>query len=129
MPRRFRHALFSDTLEPKPLMNNTQFNVPVFRGTEGLVNVEDFIQGVRKKALEANRHLDLQWTAMLAAAHLSGEALHWHFALDESIQNDWNLLTRALLDRYATTKPNANPSQARLSLHMRTRYSYYDSTI
>ncbi|KAG8946977.1 hypothetical protein FRC04_011273 [Tulasnella sp. 424] len=96
-----------------------------FRGL-GASEAEDFIRAVNRIALAANKSNDSSWKADLASTAFSGEALRWFRSLSPKIQNDWDALQDALLERYApeqslpdysdkdsdSTTPNPAPAAA-----------------
>lgn len=45
--------------------------------------------------------------ADLAALHFSGDALKWYESLDDDVQQDWNLLRKAVTRKYGDDRTEA----------------------
>ncbi|KAG8979619.1 hypothetical protein FRB90_008045, partial [Tulasnella sp. 427] len=60
---------------------------------------------VKGVALKEGKVRDLKWTAAFASSLFFGNALRWLEGLDEGIQHDWNLMRRAILQRWAIEDP------------------------
>lgn len=72
---------------------------PVFNGSDG-AEAEDFVTAVRRRAFAEGRQRDQAWMADYAATCLKGNAVRWFQALDREVREDWELLSRALLERW-----------------------------
>lgn len=70
-----------------------------FDGAEG-IQYEEFLQRIRRIAFREGQSRNSPWIADLAALHFSGDALKWYEGLDDSTQQDWNLLKRAVVTKY-----------------------------
>lgn len=68
----------------------------VFEGNDR-TECEAFVHAVRNYARAAGKSRDNDWIVDFVAACLLGEALHWYEELEPAVQNDWNLLRKALL--------------------------------
>ncbi|KAG8895850.1 hypothetical protein FRC00_006805 [Tulasnella sp. 408] len=77
-----------------------------FEGKGGK-EAEDFVAAVKKIALKQGKHQDSEWTAAFASSCFCGTALRWFEDLDETVQSDWKLLRRAILQQW--------PAEARTS--------------
>ncbi|KAG8940438.1 hypothetical protein FRC04_005265 [Tulasnella sp. 424] len=90
---------------PDPSELESEISNPVkdeeftFNGVDGL-GYEDFLQQVRRVAFNEGKSRDASWMADLAVLHLSGEALTWFETLFDDVQQDWNLLKRAIFQKY-----------------------------
>ncbi|KAG8957120.1 hypothetical protein FRC00_004450, partial [Tulasnella sp. 408] len=60
----------------------------------------EFLQRIRRSAFQKGKSRDSTWMADRAALHFSGSALKWYESLDEGVQQDWNLLRKALAGKY-----------------------------
>lgn len=80
-----------------------------FSGLNGL-QYGRFIHEIRVRAHKSGKSGDTEWMIGLASASLTGDALRWHVSLDPSIQNNWALLQRAMLEHYYD--PASRPGEA-----------------
>ncbi|KIO21942.1 hypothetical protein M407DRAFT_28498 [Tulasnella calospora MUT 4182] len=71
----------------------------VFNGTNG-TSYQDFIQQIRRIAFSQHRSREFAWMADFAALHFSGDALDWYESLDNEVQKDWDLLRKAMAQKY-----------------------------
>lgn len=71
----------------------------MFRGIDG-TECEDFIFAIRQRAFSEGKIKDNDWALALASVSFARGALRWFTTLDDSIQNDWVLLQKALLARF-----------------------------
>ncbi|KAG8975872.1 hypothetical protein FRB90_009392 [Tulasnella sp. 427] len=55
---------------------------------------------VQQRARAEGKSRDNEWIVDLVAACLTGDALRWYVDLEESVQNDWKLLRKAMLRQY-----------------------------
>lgn len=74
----------------------------MFDGSDG-ADAEDFVLAVQQKAYAEGKQRDKIWISDLVAASLARDALRWYAALEPTIQDDWKLLSKALLNRFCTT--------------------------
>ncbi|KAG8896589.1 hypothetical protein FRB99_008822 [Tulasnella sp. 403] len=72
-----------------------------FSGSGG-EECEEFISAVRHYAFELGKQRDNQWIADFASTAFSGDALRWFMTLDVTVQGDWRLLAKALLEKYSS---------------------------
>lgn len=72
----------------------------IFDGVSG-IDCHDFIQSIRQYAFDEGKSRDNAWIADMAALRFSGPALKWFNSLDDATQEDWKLLQRAILRKYA----------------------------
>ncbi|KIO28617.1 hypothetical protein M407DRAFT_22203 [Tulasnella calospora MUT 4182] len=84
----------------------------VFTGGGGGEECEMFIVSVKKQAFKAGKATDGTWSAQFAGTCFAGAALRWYDDLDDATQNDWGLLRKALLARYAPSKSESGISIA-----------------
>lgn len=61
---------------------------------------EEFVATVNRTALKEGKHKDPEWIAFFASSCFSGVALRWLADLDYEVTYDWNLLRRAILQRW-----------------------------
>lgn len=76
---------------------------PVFDGSDGAA-AERFVTAVRRRAFAAGKYNDKAWTAAYAATCLEGSAVRWYGGLDEEVQDDWRLLSQALLEQWPMSR-------------------------
>lgn len=76
--------------------------MPLFDGSDS-ADAEDFIHAIRAKAYSEGKDNDEAWILRLVRASLTRDALRWHTGLDPAIRKDWDLLEKALLERFCTT--------------------------
>lgn len=79
-----------------------------FNGVDSL-GYQEFLQQVRRTAFNKGKSQDFAWMAALAALHFSGDALKWYERLDDDTQKDWNLLRKAVVDKYGS-EPDEEPA-------------------
>lgn len=70
-----------------------------FNGVDSF-GYQEFLQQVRRTAFKEGKSRDAAWMADLAVLHLSGDALMWFETLSDDVQQDWNLLKRAIIQKY-----------------------------
>lgn len=58
---------------------------------------ESFVHAVRNHARVVGRSRDNDWIIDFVAACFLGDALHWYEELGPTVQNDWDLLRKAIL--------------------------------
>ncbi|KAG8935322.1 hypothetical protein FRC01_003074 [Tulasnella sp. 417] len=80
-----------------------------FRGKGG-TECEDFISMVNRSAWKAGKSGDYSWIAGFAMSCFAGKALRWSMQLDNETRGDWNLLSRALLLKYAEDEEDEPPA-------------------
>ncbi|KAG9007694.1 hypothetical protein FRB90_009266 [Tulasnella sp. 427] len=73
--------------------------VPKFRGND-FAECEAFIPAIRKVGFKTDRLRNAGWMADFASLHFVGGALKWHSQLPKDVQEDWNKLVQALLNRW-----------------------------
>ncbi|KAG8923590.1 hypothetical protein FRC00_006056 [Tulasnella sp. 408] len=88
-----------------------------FNGAEGLGH-QDFLQQIRRIAFKEGKTRDNVWMADLAVLHLSGEALTWFETLPDEVQQNWNNLRRAIIQKYAGQGNGSDMTHARHSKDM-----------
>ena len=71
-----------------------------FSGGNGL-SYDEFLQRIRRIAFAMGKSRDSAWLADLFSVHLSGNPAKWFENLDDTTQQDWNLLKREFLKKYA----------------------------
>lgn len=67
----------------------------------------EFLQRIRRSAFSQGKSRDSGWMADFAALHLSGDALKWYESLDDDVQQDWNLLRKAIARKYGNENGEA----------------------
>ncbi|KAG8943829.1 hypothetical protein FRC04_002452, partial [Tulasnella sp. 424] len=72
---------------------------PVFHGESG-EEAEKFVFAVHQRARDAGKLDDPQWIATYAAPLFAGGALRWYVSLEQSVQQDWDALQRAIFLQY-----------------------------
>ncbi|KAG8897100.1 hypothetical protein FRB99_008454, partial [Tulasnella sp. 403] len=70
-----------------------------FSGGDG-TECDAFVRMVRQRAIDQGKESDSQWIARFASFSLEGEALRWYSSLNDTVQDDWRLLQRAIFDKY-----------------------------
>lgn len=70
-----------------------------FRGLDG-EECMGFIRQVRRKALEASKSRDKEWMADYAVSCFTDDALKWSIKVQRDILEDWDVLQRALMEKY-----------------------------
>jgi len=70
-----------------------------FRGTDG-IECEEFIRAVRLRVRSESRTDDNDWIVQFVSTCFARNALRWYITLDHDVQNDWDRLQKALLDKY-----------------------------
>lgn len=70
-----------------------------FNGVDG-VDCYEFIQAIRRRALDEGKSRDDAWVADMVALCFSGPALKWFESLDDDSQRDWKLLRQAIVRKY-----------------------------
>lgn len=81
--------------EPVTVPNNMSTSL-IFSGTSKS-ECESFVHAVRNHARAAGRSRDNDWIVDFVAACFLGDALHWYEELGPRVQNDWDLLRKAIL--------------------------------
>ncbi|KAG8896734.1 hypothetical protein FRC01_011641, partial [Tulasnella sp. 417] len=80
-----------------------------FNGVDGLGH-QDFLQKIRHEAFKQGKTRDNTWMADLTALHLSGEALTWFETLPDDVQQNWNQLKRAIIQKYSRQNTESAPN-------------------
>lgn len=80
-------------------------------------DAEDFVLAIQQKAYAEGKQRDHTWISDLVAASLARDALRWYAALDPAIQDDWKLLSKALLNRFCTTFEGIDGTECERFIH------------